>query len=343
MLVLVAGGAGLLGAAIAKALLDEVDRLVVADLFDDSGDGRLVKEFRTEPFEGHARASVERADLTDDAAVEDLFARHRPAAVVNAARFDPFLRGAAPLMKGARSSGTGLFVHLSDGALYPPAAEPGIAAAESDPVDARGDFALTSKLIEEQRLEELGLPYVALRLFDVVGPLFPPTRFPVEAFEAILSGEEVFLHDDRWRDYVHVADAVRAVLLALKRRPLGATLNVGGGLAVNPRTFLSLLARKAEREMNLTVLPPEGVGHPRIANLEAAGNRLGWAPFHSLDAICDAIVKARLAPAGGPPAERGPSAAPAWGLPAPVEPPKPVSRRELFDLIRRPFRGGEPR
>ncbi len=339
MLVLVAGGAGLLGTAIAKGLLDEADRVVVADHFDDSGDGRAVKEHRAELFGKHPRAAVERADLSDAAVLEDLFSRHRPAAVVNAALFDPFRPDAGALMKASRSAGTGLFVHLSTGELYAPGAETGLPASEDEEPDAKGDIALTSKLIEERRLAELGLPFVSLRLFDVVGPLFPPRRFPVEAFEAILSEEEAFLQDERWRDFVHVDDVVRAVVLALGRRPVGATLNVGGGLAVNPRTFLALLARKTGKEMTLTALPNAAAGHPRIAKLDAAREKLGWAPVHTLDGICESIVKARIAPVDDLPS-RGTTAL-SWGRPEPEEPPKPVSRRQLFDLFRRPFRGGE--
>jgi UDP-glucose 4-epimerase len=337
--VLVAGGAGLLGSAVATGLLAEGNRVVAADHFDDSGDGRVVKEHRAELLDAHAGAAVERADLSDAGDLARLFERHRPAAVVNAALFDPFRPDAGALMKASRAAGTGLFVHLSTGELYAPGAAPGVPAPEEEAPDARGDIALTSRLIEERRLAELGLPFVNLRLFDVVGPLFPPRRFPVEAFEAILSEEEAFLQDERWRDFVHVDDVVRAVTLALTRRPVGATLNVGGGLAVNPRTFLALLARKAGKETNLTVLPPAAPGHPRIAALDAAWQSLGWAPTYTLDGLCESIVRARLSPSAAPAPRRATD--PSWGHPEPEEPPKPVSRRELFDLFRRPFRGGE--
>ena len=55
MRLLLAGGAGLLGAAIGKALLEAADDVVVADDFDEGGDGRAVKEWRAEPFARHAR------------------------------------------------------------------------------------------------------------------------------------------------------------------------------------------------------------------------------------------------------------------------------------------------
>jgi UDP-glucuronate 4-epimerase len=334
MKVLVAGGAGLLGAALARALLAEGGEVVVADLFDEEGDGRAVKEWRTEPFEAEPRAAVERVDLTDAGALADLFARHRPAAVVNAALFDPAGPGAGPLLFAARAAGAGIVVHLSDGALYAPGPAPERPAREEEPLDAGGEPALAAKLEEERLLAELGLPFVCLRVFDVVGPMLPPRRFPAEALEAILSGEEVFHRESGWHDFVHLDDVVRGALLALRRRPLGRTLNLGGGLLVNPRTFLSLLARKAGKEIRLVVLAPPGPLRPRrVGSLAAAREALGYEPASTLDGIAASLVAARLA-AASPGASRSLSA-------GGREAPAPVTRRELFDFFRRPFRSGE--
>ena len=332
MRLLLAGGAGLLGAAIGKSLLEAADHVVFADAFDDGGDGRAVKEWRAESFERHPHATIERVDLTDAAALADLFARHRPAAVVNAALFDPSSDGAGPLMFAARTAGTGLFLHLSDGALYAPGPTPERPAGEDEPLDAGGDAALAAKVEEERLLRELGLPFVALRVFDVLGPLFPPRRFPAAALEAILAGETVCHEESGWRDVVHLDDVVRGVLLALDRRPLGRTLNLGGGLLVNPRTLLALLAREAGTELRLTVTPPPGPLRPRRpARLAAAREALGWVPAHTAGTLVASIVKARLGSGAVPGAKPLPA--------APAEPARPVSRRELFDLFRRPFTG----
>jgi len=235
-------------------------------------------------------------------------------------------------MRAARTAGTGLFLHLSDGALYAPGPAPERPAREEEDLDAGDASALAAKLEEERLLAELGLPFVCFRVFDVVGPMFPPFRFPVEALEAILAGEEAFYEESGWRDFVHIEDVVRAGVLAFGRRPIGRTLNVGGGLLVNPRTFLSLLARKAGKEIRLTVTPPPGPLRPRrVGNLEAAREQLGWVPFFTLDGIAGSLVKTRL----GSGAVGGTSPRRADGK----EPTHPVSRRELFDLFRRPFRG----
>ncbi len=331
MNVLVAGGAGLLGAAVVKALLAEGSDVILADDFGEAGDGTVVKEWRVERLGADPRLAVERADLTDAAALADLFGRRRPAAVVNAALFDPAGPGAGALMRAARSAGTGLFVHLSDGALYAPGPEPERPAREDEPLDAGGEAGLASKLEEERLLADLALPFVTLRVFEVLGPMFPPRRFPVGPLEAILAGEEVLYEESGWRDVVHIDDTVRGVVLSLRRRPVGKAVNLGGGLLVNPRTLIALLAREAGRELRIRVTPPPGPLRPRRpANLERARTELGWAPAFTAGGIVESLVAARVGKVGG---RRRPAAA------APArEPARPVSRRELFGLFRRPFR-----
>jgi hypothetical protein len=79
---------------------------------------------------------------------------------------------------------------------------------------------------------------------------------------------------------------------------------------------------------------------PRIADMEKAWQTLGFSPQLGLGEIVWDTVRARLFPAEAArdyqrqePAAVAPRAAP--------EPPKPVSRRELFGMFRRPFDSGK--
>ena len=339
MLVLVAGGAGLLGFAAARRLLDEGHSVLAADVFGDSGDGRTVTRERAAELKAHPRATVVVTDLTNSLAVEGLFAAHRPAAVVNAARFDPAGPGGHALRTCAAASGTGIYIQLSSGALYAPAppaegaAEPPH-AREDERIDAGGDPALEAEAEEESRTAGSGLPYVILRVFDPIGPAMPVSRFPREALEAILAGEDVFLPGESPRDFVHVEDVARGIALALRKRPLGKTINLGTGSATSPRWMLEALAGRAGKALKLALLPPPaGVPYPpRIADMEGAWTHLEFAPQHALEHTLDQIVAVRL---GWLVAARPAPHEAAWS--PPPEPPRDVSRRELFDLFRRPF------
>ena len=332
--VLVAGGAGFLGAAIARQLLGAGEDVFLLDTFDDAGEGRALKEERAASVRRHPRLTVVRGDGTDADFLEAVFAEHRPAAVVNAMRLPLDSAGLGPLVEASRQAGVGVVVHLSDAALYGPRGETDLRAREDEPIEPGEDRDLLAKAAEEEAFLASGLPFVILRVFAAAGPGAGPARFPIDALEALLAGEEVFLPDDAARDFVHPQDVVRGALFALRKRPIGEIVNLGFGLAVKPSEVVRALAVRAARECRLTV-QGEPARAPRIADMEKAWQTLGFSPQLGLGEIVWDTVRARLFPAEAARAYQ-PAEAPAAQA---VEPPKPVSRRELFDMFRRPLGG----
>lgn len=331
--VLVAGGAGFLGSAVARRLLGTGESVVFLDAFDEGGDGRALKEERIAAFSRHPRAIVVRGDASDPAVLEPVFREHRPASVVNAMLLRPGGRGIGPLLAAARAAGTGIFVHLSDGRLYGPRDEAARRAREDEAPEPGDDPELLGKAAEEEALLASGLPFVNLRVFAAIGPGGGPARFPQGELEALLGNEEIVLAEDAPRDFVHAEDVVRGVLFAIARRPLGETVNLGFGLAVRPSEVVLALARRAAREPCI-VATGESPRPPRIADLDKAWRLLGYAPELGVGEIAWEIVRARLYPAeaGRPSRSSGP--APSGAVP---EPPRSVSRRELFGFLRKPF------
>lgn len=330
--VLVAGGAGFLGAAVARQLLGAGDDVVLLDTFDDAGEGRAQKEERASSVRRHPRVTVARGDGTDAGLLEAVLAEHRPAAIVNAMRLPLDAAGLGPLLEASRRAGVGLLVHLSDGALYGPREEANPRAREDEPIEPGEDRDLLAKAAEEEAFLASGLPFVILRVFAAAGPGAGPARFPQDALEALLAGQDVTLADDAPRDFVHPQDVVRGVLFALRKRPIGETVNIGFGLAVKPSEVVRALAVRAAKECRLTVR-----GAPRraarIADMEKAWQTLGFSPQLGLGEIVWDTVRARLFPAEAARAYQRPETPKT----APAEPPKPVSRRELFGMFRRPF------
>ncbi len=330
--VLVAGGAGFLGAAIVRQLLGAGGEVVVLDGLDDAGDGRAVKEERVASFARHPHVTVLRGDGTDAEFLEAAFAEHRPSAVVNAMRLPLDAPGLGPLVEASRGAGIGVLVHLSDAALYGPRPPEVIRAREDEPIEPGEDRDLLAKAREEEAILASGLPWVILRVFAAAGPGGGALRFPGDALEALLADEEVFLDDDAPRDFVHAQDVVRGVLLALRKRPAGQIVNLGFGLAVRPSEFVRSLAVRAAHECRLTVRG-EAARAPRIADMEKAWQTLEFSPQLGLGEIVWDTVRARLFPADAARLYAPASAAPART----ADPPKPVSRRELFGIFRRPL------
>ncbi|HSB64084.1 MAG TPA: NAD-dependent epimerase/dehydratase family protein [Thermoanaerobaculia bacterium] len=331
-LVLVAGGAGFLGSAVVRRLLGTGEGVVLVDTFDDAGDGRAVKEERVAAFSRHPRAAVVRGDAADPEFLAGALAEHRPSSVVNAMLLPPDGPGLGPLLESVRGAGIGVFVQLSEGRLYGPRDETGQRAKEDEALEPGENVDLVAKAAEEEALLASGIPFVNLRVFSAVGPSVSPARFPLDALEALFGGDEVVLPDDAPRDFVHTEDIVRGILFSIARRPLGETVNLGSGLGVRPSELVRALALRAAREVRISV-SGESTRPPRVADLEKAWQLLGYSPQLGVSEIAWEIVRARQYPEEAGRALRLAEES----RREPAHAPRPVSRRELFGLFRRPF------
>ena len=334
--VLIVGGAGLLGSSVARRLLRGGDSVVIADVFDDSGDGREAREERGAALGGNA--VLRRADMSDPLVVPAFLAEHRPEIIVNAAPLGARGTGVEALVESSLSARVGLFIHLSDSDLY--GAAPDLRrASEDEPLVMKSDSDRPDRQArarDEALVTGSALPFVVFRVFEPIGPGMPMSRFPMPELEAVLAEEEVFLSDTMPRDFIHVDDAARAIELAIRRRPARTVLNLGSGIPVAPRALVDRLARKAGKVPRIDCRPPRRSW--RIADMERIWSTLGFAPERDLDRLASDIVTARLSPIQ--PGRLGISDS---SFPLPnerPETPRAVSRRELFDVFRGRFGKG---
>lgn len=343
--VLVAGGAGLVGSAVARQLLEEGAEVAVVDALVAEGDGRAVREARLEALRPYPNAKVVTADLSLPGAAAEVFRDVRPGAVVNAALFPPGGPGLTAILEAARAHESPFLVHLSDAALYGPPGAPGQPALEAEPIDPGRDPVLLQRMVEESRLRGSDLPWVILRLFGLLAPGAPPSRFPQNALESLLEEEEVVLPSDEPRDLLHISDAVHGILAALALRPAGRTINLGSGRGAAPSLVLRLLGDRAHRPVRFR-LAGEAPRPVRVADLALAGELLRFRPRTTLETSLDEIVSARLASAETTTSRLRPAARPlrpAAAAPPSPDAPREVSRRELFGFFRGPLGGGRSR
>ena len=181
-------------------------------------------------------------------------------------------------MFAARAAGTGLFLHLSDGALYAPGRLPSARPERT----SRSTPAATPLSPRSWRRSGSSGAEPPLRRT----PGLRRARPPLPAAPIPRGGAR---GDPRRRDGLPRGVGLARRSPSRRRRPgrpprarpetLGRTLNLGGGLLVNPRTLLALLAREAGTELRLTVTPPPGPLRPRRpARLSAAREALGLGP-----------------------------------------------------------------
>ncbi|MXZ59470.1 MAG: NAD-dependent epimerase/dehydratase family protein [Acidobacteria bacterium] len=257
-MILITGGAGFIGSALALERAAAGERVRVLDDFSTG---------RRDRVSGNPLIDVREGDIRDSAAVREALAgvnrvAHLAAlASVPRAELDPEaaarvnVDGTLVVLDESRRAGVSALVYASSCSVYGDAGERPI--AESAPLKPRSVYAVT-KLAGERHVllhhRTGGPPAVALRFFNVYGPGQPAdspysgvlARFSAQA----LAGERSEIHGDggQTRDFVFVADVVDALVLALQGasgEPGGHVFNVGTGHSASVREIWRLVADAA--------------------------------------------------------------------------------------------------
>ncbi len=292
---LVTGGAGFIGSHVVDALAARGEPVRVVD---DLSTGRR------ENLAGHPRVELVRGDLADrrvaEAAVAGVDHVVHLAGIPSPARSvsEPRrchranVEATHELLLAARDAGVRRVVLASSSSVY---GESGASPAhEGLPAAPRSPYAL-QKLVCEQYAALFGrihgLETVSLRLFNVFGPRQPPGSeysgvVPALA-AALLAGRPATIHGDgeQTRDFVYVADAARALLLACTAPgAAGRVVNVAGGepLSVNGLHAALRRATGASARTRRAAPRPGDVRHS-LADVSLARDLLGFAPATRLE------------------------------------------------------------
>src|SRR5215467_14660073 len=227
MRILVTGGAGFIGSHIVDLYLAAGHEVAVIDNLWKHGGG---KEVNINP-----RASLYRADITDEAAVERIFNEVRPEIVnhhaaqasVAISTRDPLLdarinvSGLLNVLTNCTRSSTKKIIFASSGATYGTPYQ--IPVNEETPQRPESPYGIT-KLVAEHYLRywyaASGLRYTILRYGNVYGPRQDPNG---EAGVIAIFAKRILTHEpvridwdgEQQKDYVYVGDVARANLLAL--------------------------------------------------------------------------------------------------------------------------------
>ena len=296
MRVLITGSAGFIGSNLALRLLERGDEVIGVDNLNDYYDVEL-KKARLARTAGHARYTDIRADIADRAAMDKVFAEHRPQRVVNLAAqagvryslenphayVETNLVGFANILEGCRHHGVEHLVYASSSSVY--GANTHMPFSVHDNVDHPVSLYAASKKANELMAHTYshlyGLPTTGLRFFTVYGPWGRPDMALFLFTRKILAGEpiDVFNYGKHRRDFTYIDDIVEGVIRTLDHvarpnpewsgdAPDSATsrapyrlYNIGNNHPVELMHYIevleSCLGRKAEK--NLLPLQPGDV------------------------------------------------------------------------------------
>ena len=313
MKVLVTGTAGFIGSHVAQVLLARGDTVIGFDSLNDYYDVTL-KQARLARFIDHPNYIHVQADLADRAAVEEVFAHHKPERVINLAaqagvRYaaeNPHVyvasnvTGFLHILEGCRHHGVQHLVYASTSSVY--GANTNMPFSEHNSAEHPLTLYAATKKANEQMAHSYahlyGIPCTGLRFFTVYGPWGRPDMAPLLFSRAVLAGRpiEVFNHGRMRRDFTHVSDIVDGILGALDRQAGGAgvpheVFNLGNHTPVELERFIAVIEQAAGRPAIKEYRPMQpGDMVETMADTSRAHAAFGFGPRTPIEAGLPPVV-----------------------------------------------------
>jgi UDP-glucose 4-epimerase len=291
--ILVTGGAGFVGSAVTRRLVDAGARVTVLDdLFTGKADAVPTG---AELVEG----SVTDARLVHDLVSKHSLVLHLAARNIIASTANPLddyatnIGGTLNVLLAARASKVERVVYTSSASVY---GNPrSIPINEDDGLWTLSPYAV-SKLGGENYCtafsESYGLPVAIVRYSNVYGPGQRPdnpycgvvSKFLVEAH----AGRPISVHGDgeQTRDYTFIDDAVDATLLAaVHPRAEGEVFNIGTGIETSVNRLAAAIGEALGVEIDVRHVDRRDIDNirRRVVNIEKIRRMLRWTPQWTLE------------------------------------------------------------
>jgi dTDP-glucose 4,6-dehydratase len=279
--ILVTGGAGFIGSAVCRYLIQETDAEVVnVDKLTYAGNLNSLK-----PIDGDPRYRFCKADICDGAIIDRLFAETLPDAIIHLAAeshvdrsitgsrsfIETNILGTYTLLEVARRYWLGLsdeakggfrFLHVSTDEVYGSLDLDGL-FTESTPYDPSSPYSASKASADHLAMawhRTYGLPVTVSNCSNNYGPYhFPEKLIPLMILNAV-EGEPLPVYGKgvNVRDWLYVEDHARALYLILTKGRPGETYNVGGR---NEHTNLEVVQTICRI---LDEIRPDGKPHDRL-------------------------------------------------------------------------------
>jgi UDP-glucose 4-epimerase len=284
---IVTGGAGFIGSHVVDVLLARGDEVHVLD--DLSAGKRENVAVAAELHVADIRTPDEVFDALRPQAVFHLAAQADVRVSVLRPDHDADVNvlGTIRVLEAARRHEARVVFASSGGAAYGECDGP---APESAPLRPLAPYG-TSKLCGEEYLSTwnrlYGSGHVSLRFGNVYGPRQEPhgEAGVVAIFMGLLRDggrPTIFGDGSQTRDYVHVGDVARSMVLALGRD--GGVYNVGTGVETSVVELYSAIGAASGIEREPAFAPPRlGELQRSVLDPALAGRELGWRAEHSLE------------------------------------------------------------
>ncbi|MBP7061067.1 MAG: SDR family NAD(P)-dependent oxidoreductase [Candidatus Moranbacteria bacterium] len=297
MNVFITGGAGFIGSATAKALMERGDTPILIDNFNDYYDPQL-KEDRIKKFlkayKGKFR--LYRGDIRDVKFLEKIFKKEKPEKVIHLAAMagvrnslenpslyvDINVVGTVHLLDLAVKYKIKNFLYASSSSVY--GNNKKLPFSESDSVDMPISPYAASKKADELLAHVYShvykLPTTGLRFFTVYGPWGRPDMALFLFTQKIFAGQtiEVNNHGKMSRNFTYIDDIVSGILTCLDKDLSYTVMNIGGDKEDTLLAFIEEIEKNVGKQAKKKMMPlPAGDVVATVADIKKL-RKLGWKP-----------------------------------------------------------------
>ena len=324
MKVLVTGAAGFIGFHLTMALLNRDDEVVGIDNLNDYYDPAL-KQLRLDEIAKHSKCSnfeFIKADISDRAFIEKLFADHSFDVVVNLAAqagvryslenphayVESNLVGFLNILEGCRHLKVKHLVYASSSSVY------GMNVKQPFSTDDRVDYPISlyaatkksNELMAHTYSHLYDIPTTGLRFFTVYGPYGRPDMAYYKFTKDILNGDPIDVYNNgvMKRDFTYIDDIVEGVVRVIDKvpapqenkystaKPPYRLYNIGNNNPVTLRDFITAIESACGVKAKETLLPMQPGDVPKtFADIDELGKEIGFKPNKKLKEGINEFVK----------------------------------------------------
>jgi dTDP-glucose 4,6-dehydratase len=295
MRVVITGAAGFIGSRFSELFVEQASRLgydeiVLLDALTYSGRRENMNDVLRDSRVHFVEGSIVDASVTDDVlhgahAVIHFAAESHVDRSITGARtfFETNVLGTQQLLESARRGGVERFLHVSTDEVYGSIAEG--SWREDHLLEPNSPYSSSkagSDLVALAYYRTYDLPVVVTRCSNNYGPRqFPEKVIPLFVTN-LFDGRTVPLYGDglNVRDWLHVDDHCRGVLLAFEGGRSGEVYNIGGGVELTNRELTSRLLQLCGYDDSMIEPAADRLGHDRRYSVDwtKIHDELGYSP-----------------------------------------------------------------
>ncbi len=300
--ILLTGAAGFIGSHLAKRLLILGCKVTGLDNLNDYYEVSL-KESRLEELKKYDGFTFIKADISDKAVIDKIFADVKPEVVVNLAAqagvrysienpqayIDSNVTGFFNILEACRANPVEHLVYASSSSVYGNSKKVPFSVDDrvDNPISLYAATKKTNELMAYTYSHLFDIPCTGLRFFTVYGPYGRPDMAYFSFTRKILAGEPIklFNYGELERDFTYIDDIVEGIIRIIPSPPekqndaRAKVYNIGNNNPVPLKEFVSAIEEAIGVKAKVEYLPMQpGDVYRTYADISALQNDFGFTP-----------------------------------------------------------------